>query len=110
MGFSTQEYIDAACEVARGPDKTKALRALLENCLKDAPSVMEAISLGDEEEVMLHEDDSISLWYCRFNPDVVMPPHEHKMTVHIGVLSGGESYLSHHAHEIHFGFECIASH
>ncbi len=93
MSFSKEMYIQAACEVAKIPQPTKALRKLLEETLADPGSVIGAISLGDEEEIMLYEDDSLSLWFCRFNPDVVMPPHEHKMTVHIGVLSGGEKNI-----------------
>ena len=39
---------------------------------------------------MLFEDDTCSIWSCRFSPDVVFAPHEHCMPVHIGVYRGAE--------------------
>jgi predicted metal-dependent enzyme (double-stranded beta helix superfamily) len=44
----------------------------------------------DADEIMLFEDDTVSVWICRFDPYTVVPPHEHKMNAFIGVFKGRE--------------------
>ncbi|MEM9418257.1 MAG: hypothetical protein AAGA25_04260 [Planctomycetota bacterium] len=52
-----------------------------------------AIPPREQDEVHLFEDGTVSIWNCRFQPNVVIPPHEHKMPVWIGVISGAEQNI-----------------
>ncbi|WP_424988477.1 hypothetical protein [Microbulbifer sp. S227A] len=44
----------------------------------------------DDDEIMVHEDETVSIWTCRYAPDVVFAPHEHRMGVQIAVYRGAE--------------------
>lgn len=72
---------------------TKAVRQELASVL--ASTELQNLGLPEqaEDEILLFEDDTVSIWSCRFNPEFVMPPHEHKMEVHIGVVSGQEKNI-----------------
>lgn len=76
--------------VVSRPDHDADLRALLEGSFSSQNEIADAIAATEEDEILLFEDETCSIWSCRFNPDVVMPPHEHKMTVHIAVYRGSE--------------------
>jgi len=94
MSFTYDSFVAAAREAAASGDATKAIRALLQETVADPEALAASIPPQDEDEIMLFEDDTVSIWSCIFQPHVVMPPHEHKMPVHIGCFSGGEkSYL-----------------
>ena len=43
-----------------------------------------------EDEVLLFEDETCSIWTCRFGSDVVLAPHEHRMGAQIAVYRGIE--------------------
>ena len=95
MTFSKDAFVADARKAASSPEATKAIRLLLQETIaqSDPQAIIDAIPLGDEEEVMLFEDEHASIWFCRFDPSVVLPPHEHKMNVHIGVMQGGEKNI-----------------
>lgn len=44
-----------------------------------------------EDDVILFEDDSLSVWFCRFQPGATVPPHDHRMAVTIAVYAGTET-------------------
>ena len=93
MAFSfeqlTLDLRTAAAQEAPEP----AVRNVLTAALTQAEEMLEATSLGDEAEVQLFEDEIVSIWICRFDPDVVMPPHEHRMRVLIAGYAGAEHSL-----------------
>lgn len=93
MTFTYDGFVEAARAAARESESTTAVRALLEKTLDDPAAIAEAIPDQAEDEIMLFEDETVSIWSCRFQPFVVMPPHEHKMTVHVGVFQGGEKNI-----------------
>ena len=93
MTFCHDSFVEAVRAAASGPDATQALRVLLKEVLADPEAVAAAVPAQAEDEVLLFEDDTVSIWNCRFHPDVVMPPHEHKMNAHIGVFRGAEKNI-----------------
>ena len=93
MAFTYDDFVRDARTAARDPEPTKAVRRLLEATLEDPSAIAEAIPDQADDEIMLFEDETVSIWSCRFQPHVVMPPHEHKMTAHIGVFRGGEKNI-----------------
>jgi len=81
-------------EAAQKPDAHTAVRAVLAESVANPLEVIDATTKESDDEVMLFEDKTISIWRCCFQPHVVMPPHEHKMVVHIAAYSGIElSYI-----------------
>ncbi len=93
MAFSYSDFVKDARAAATSEHPTKAVRALLEETIKNPELAAEKFRGGGEVEVQLFEDDTVSIWSCCFRPEFVMPPHEHKMDVHIGVVSGGEKNI-----------------
>jgi len=93
MVFSHESFVEAARAAAAGPKATQAVRSLLKQVLADPKAVASAVPSQAEDEILLFEDETVSIWNCRFQPDVVMPPHEHKMDAHIGVFRGAEKNI-----------------
>lgn len=93
MGYTHEAFVKAAREAASAPEPSKSVRALLEATLKDPQTLAKEIPSQAEDEILLFEDDTVSIWSCRFTPATVLPPHEHKMSVHIGVVSGCEKNI-----------------
>lgn len=83
--------IAALREAGRADAPVRAVRARLEEAIR-APDAFRAAlpALGDGDETLLFEDESVSIWHCRFHPDREVPPHEHRMPAFIGVFSGVE--------------------
>ena len=40
--------------------------------------------------MILFEDEKISIWHCRFQPDLHVPPHDHQTPAIIGLYEGTE--------------------
>lgn len=80
-------------EAAIADDQAKAVRDVLETTLLDSDAMAKAVASMVDDEVMLFEDDTCSIWTCRFDNDIVLPPHEHRMAVHIAVYQGAELEL-----------------
>ena len=44
----------------------------------------------DNDDEVLFEDDTVSIWFVRFVPGLHVPPHDHQTTATIGVYEGAE--------------------
>lgn len=93
MTYSHDEFVDAARAAAKTHHPTRAIRALLLETLKDPVAVAAALPPQDDDEIMLFEDDTVSVWSSRFQPHILMPPHEHRVEAHIGVVCGVEKEI-----------------
>ena len=85
-----EEFVAGIRAAASSNAPSDALRTLLENSFSRSREIADAIAALDEDEVLLFEDSTCSVWTCRYNPDVVFAPHEHCMPVHIAVYRGAE--------------------
>ena len=91
MTFSFDQFVTDARAAVVSDKPTHAIRTLMQKALKTPETLVANNPLEkDADEVMLFEDDTISVWVCRFNPHTVVPPHEHKMNAFIGVFKGRE--------------------
>lgn len=82
--------VDEARAAAAEADPSEALRAMLADTLYDCDAMADAIAAQPDDEVLLFEDTTCSVWSCRYDAETVLPPHEHCMTVHIAVYRGTE--------------------
>jgi len=62
-------------------------------------AVADEIAAQEEDEVLIFENEKCSIWTCRFNSDVVLPPHEHCMIANIAVYRGNEVEVLYHRDE-----------
>ncbi len=77
-------------DASRRDDAIKHVRALLCDFVADPAKTIRDMPVYEEDDVILFEDDHVSIWYCRFQPGMVVPPHDHQMSATIAVYDGIE--------------------
>jgi len=91
MTFSFDQFVTDARAAAVSDKPTHTIRTLMQKALETPETLVANNPLKkDVDEIMLFEDDTVSVWICRFDPYSVVPPHEHKMNAFIGVFKGRE--------------------
>ncbi len=91
MTFSFDQFVIEARAAVVSNKPTQAIRLLMQKTLKSKGALVDNNPLEkNADEIMLFEDDTVSVWICRFDPCTVVPPHEHKMNAFIGVFKGRE--------------------
>jgi len=75
----------AKCDNPRAEIKT-----ILEDAVKDPQHVSEGIPAFEDNDTILFEDETVSIWHCRFMPGHSVPAHDHQMSATIGVYRGAE--------------------
>ncbi|MBO68369.1 MAG: hypothetical protein CL398_08655 [Acidiferrobacteraceae bacterium] len=71
-------------------DATSAVRILMEDVVSDPQSIHDIVPESFPNDMLLYEDESISIWHCRFVPGQTTPPHDHQVTAIIGIYQGTE--------------------
>ena len=93
MPFSLDEFV-ASCKALSDPsDPTRSieqLRTLLEGVVAHPEQVQSAIPNTGDDEVLLHQDDSCTVYIVRVPVGILYPPHDHRMPAVIGVFEGAE--------------------
>lgn len=89
-GSIFEDFVAAARHAAAQEEPGRSIRAFLRDSLTQQEELSTAIAAMDEDEALLFEDQTCSVWSCRYAPDVVLAPHEHCMPVHIAVYQGTE--------------------
>ncbi|WP_166417858.1 hypothetical protein [Cochlodiniinecator piscidefendens] len=88
--FDLDALIVQLKHASRGEEPAKKIRHLIETAVANAQGVIDGIPHFEEDEVLLFEDDAVSIWHCRFLPGAAVPPHDHRMSAVIGVYTGQE--------------------
>lgn len=88
--FDIDTLVTGLRAAAAGEDGPKAVRAILEESMTDPARVAAGMPDYEENDVILHEDASVSIWHCRFMPGTTVPAHDHRMSAVIGVYAGRE--------------------
>ncbi|SHK01503.1 Predicted metal-dependent enzyme of the double-stranded beta helix superfamily [Shimia gijangensis] len=87
--LNVQDIIARLRVAATQDDATKAVRAIVEEVVADPESAAHAF--GDPgEDVILYEDETVSIWYTHFHPAMAVPAHDHQLSACIGVFHGRE--------------------
>lgn len=84
------DLVANARKAAASDDSAAAIRAVLADTQRFRDEMADAIAVSEEDEILLFEDDTCSIWTCRYDADVVLAPHEHAMPVHVAVYRGTE--------------------
>jgi predicted metal-dependent enzyme (double-stranded beta helix superfamily) len=85
-----ETFVERARAAAASDTPKTTIRDLLQSSLSESDAMADAIASLETDEVMFFEDETCSIWACRFDSDVVLAPHEHCMPVHIAVYRGTE--------------------
>ena len=71
-------------------DAVKAVHAILEDTVADPALVIAGMPDFEDNDVILFEDDTVSIWHSRFLPGITVPAHDHQMSATIGIYRGSE--------------------
>ena len=88
--FNLDNFVQEARAAALTDDPVKQVRQLMTDAFRDPESIRAAMPEFDNDDEVLFEDDSVSIWFVRFVPGLHVPPHDHQTTATIGVYEGYE--------------------
>lgn len=88
--FDLNDLVTRLRLAAKGDDPRAAIKMILEDAVKDPQHVQDGIPTFEDNDTILFEDDTVSIWHCRFMPGYSVPAHDHQMSATIGVYQGAE--------------------
>lgn len=88
--FNIERLVTDLKSAASSSQAPKIIRDILEKAVADPDTVASGIPDFEENDVILFEDDTISIWHSRFMPGLSVPPHDHQMSAVIAVYRGSE--------------------
>ena len=88
--FNLDDFIQELRVAAATDDAVKRVRQLMTDAFRDPESIQAAMPHYDNDDEVLFEDNSVSIWFVRFVPGLHVPPHDHQTTATIGVYEGAE--------------------
>lgn len=102
--FDLDSFVLKLREAARADEPVKKVRELMTQAFSDPEAVRAAMPEFENDDEILFEDDSVSIWFVRFVPGLHVPPHDHQTTATIGVYQGAEDnhfYLHENSRLLH---------
>ena len=88
--FNLDSFVKELRAAAVTDDAVKRVRGLMTDAFSDPESIQMAMPHFDNDDEVIFEDDSVSIWFVRFLPGLHVPPHDHQTTATIGVYEGAE--------------------
>lgn len=88
--FNTDSFISECRTAAAGDNAVKQIRAIVQNAVQDPRTLQDALGPFEGDDIILYEDETVSIQHCRFDPGLHVPPHDHRIAAIIGVYEGGE--------------------
>ncbi len=88
--FVLDDFMQQLRAAAIADEPVKRVRDLMTEAFRDPEAIRAAMPDFDNDDEILFEDDSVSIWFVRFVPGLHVPPHDHQTTATIGVYEGAE--------------------
>lgn len=88
--FNLDDFIQQLRTASRESEPVKKVRDLMSAAFRDPQAIKDAMPAFENDDEVLFEDDSVSIWFVRFMPGLHVPPHDHQTTATIGVYEGAE--------------------
>jgi 3-mercaptopropionate dioxygenase len=88
--FDLDAFVDRVKQASRSDSPARNVRKLIDEAFVDPDRLERDLPHFDEDDVILFEDDKVSIWHCRFQPDLHVPPHDHQTPAIIGLYAGTE--------------------
>ena len=93
MFFSLDQFIESARSAATKARPVSAVKQLMVQTFTDPQSIAVAVGPFNEADKCLFEDDEVSVYWVRFAPNELVPPHNHRIPAFVGVYEGTEVNL-----------------
>jgi len=88
--FDIDKLVSRLKSAALQKDAGVQIKSILEAMVEDPEWVATSIPHYAENDVILFEDDTVSIWHCRFPVGETVPAHDHQMVAIIAVYQGAE--------------------
>jgi len=88
--FDIDKLVNRIKSAALQTDASVQIKSILEATVDDPKWVATSIPDYVENDVILFEDDTVSIWHCRFPVGETVPAHDHQMVATIAVYQGAE--------------------
>ena len=88
--FVLDDFVQQLRVAAVSDDAVKQVRELMTDAFRDPEAVRAGMPDFENDDEVLFEDDSVSIWFVRFMPGIHVPPHDHQTMATIGVYEGAE--------------------
>ena len=88
--FNLDEFIQQLRSAALEPEAKARVRELMHDAFLDPETIRATMPVYENDDEVLFEDESVSIWFVRFPPGTHVPPHDHQTTATIGVYEGAE--------------------
>ena len=88
--FNLDDFIQQLRAAVNESEPVKRVRDLMNAAFENPQAIKEAMPAFENDDEILFEDDSVSIWCVRFMPGLHVPPHDHQTTATIGVYEGAE--------------------
>jgi predicted metal-dependent enzyme (double-stranded beta helix superfamily) len=88
--FDLDDLVNRLCDAARGEAPRPTIKDILQGAVEDPRHMRDGMPAFEDDDTILFEDESVSIWHCRFRPGYTAPPHDHQMSAIIGVYKGAE--------------------
>lgn len=75
---------------SRSPDASADVYAIMRSVFRDPLTLQRHMPVFKDNDTILHEDETVSIWHCRFDPGYTVPAHDHQLEAFIGIYSGAE--------------------
>ena len=93
MTFSMTEFVQSARSAAADTRPVSAVKTLMSLTFADPQGIAKAVGSLIPADECLYEDDEVSVYWVRFAPHELVPPHNHRMPAFLGVYEGSEVNL-----------------
>ncbi len=88
--FVLEDFVQELRAAALAEEPVKRVRESMTEAFRDPAAIRATMPAYDNDDEILFEDDSISIWFVRFVPGLHVPPHDHQTTATLGVYEGAE--------------------
>lgn len=84
------DLLEQLIAASRTGEAEQAVGSLLRAFVSDPDAAAAQLPVFEDDDVILFEDEQVSIWYCRFPPGKSVPAHNHRMSATIAVIRGSE--------------------
>ena len=88
--FDINILVEHLRDAASQADARAQIKSILSETVTDPSWVAASIPVYEDDDVVLFEDDTVSIWHCRFKVGQNVPAHDHQMVATIAVYQGAE--------------------
>ena len=93
MTFSFAGFVQSARSAAADTRPVLAVKTLMSQTFADPQGIAKAAGSFIPADECLYEDDEVSVYWVRFAPHELVPPHNHRMHAFLGIYEGTEVNL-----------------